>query len=586
MVYVEIKAFLCFILSMLTVNIFAQNEFYIQGDNIFSNLYPEVYINGTDSVNPTLYVNGEIVNNQGQLINNVGEIELTGDFTNNANGTTAFYESTGIERFSGADTSAIRGTLNDTTANYNQFYNLKVNKNSSTYYVELHTDVNVNKNGYLNFEGDGIISTDGANHSSNGADYDYVLFIRNDTTNAITGYSVGNGATNKYIEGRLKRQVKVGEYYYPIGVDINSIDGMEAFNLTAKTNFNSAVEAFVFDEGTTSLPSAITTYADLGTHPNNGLTGLDFSNDLGACSSGDGILDRVDLTIGQSHSWVVISDSSGTFSYDIEFFPGLILEATASFYTCGSLELQYLSKDDVPGGSSTTSGAGLPTFTAIGYYATPNNSNKLNNQTSFSTFRNMGATLSGTTLPVELVSLTAYGVENEFINIDWGTATEVNNEGFEVQRSNDGVNFITIGFVNGNGNSSNINNYRYVDYEVQKNIVYYYRLKQIDFDGAYEITDVVSASLKEINNFSVTVFPNPSNIKAELIVSITSSLDTKATVKVYDVMGKLSVSEEVNLNKGINNYKLNNNSFTAGQYFVVVNTAEEQFTKNILVLDK
>jgi len=580
------KAFLCFVLSMMSVCVTAQNEFYIKGDNTFSSTNPEVFINGTDSVNPTLYVNGEIVNYQGQFVNQTGEIELTGDFTNTANGSSAFYESTGIERFSGNDVSAISGDLSDTTANLNQFFNLKVDKSAATNYVELHTNVNVNKNGTLEFEGNGIVTTDASNHSGNGADYDYVLFVRNDTVSAISGHSVGNGATNKYIEGKLKRQIKVGEYYFPIGVDVNSIDGMESFNLTAHANFNSAVEAFVLDEGSITLPSAITTYADLGTHPAGNTAGLDFSYDLGNCSSGDGILDRVDLTIGQSHSWVVSPDSSGTFNYDIEFFPGPILEASASFYTCGSLELQYLSKDDVPGGTGTTSGPGLPTFTANGYYATPNNTNKLTAQNSFSTFRNMGPTVTSTTLPVELVTLTAYGVDNDYINIDWITATEVNNEGFEIQRSIDGVNFTKIAFVDGAGNSTDILNYRWEDFEVQKNVVYYYRLKQYDFNGEFEFSDIVSTSLKAADDFNVNVYPNPANTTDELIVEISSPSISLANVRVFDVVGRLLIAETIELMEGVNKYTLSNHNFAAGQYFIVANMAEEQLTKNIIITSK
>lgn len=576
----------CFLFISFSTSIHAQNEFYIKGDNTLSGANPEVFINGTDGVNPTLYVKGEIVNDQGQLINDDGEIELTGDFTNTANGTSALYESTGIERFSGDDNSAVSGNLDGTTGNVNQFYNLKVNKSANTDYVELHDNVNVNPAGTLEFEGNGIVSTDGTAHSSNGTDYDNTLYIRNSNVAAISGHSTGNGATNKYVEGRLKREIATGSYFFPVGVDRSSIDGMEAFEIIARSGFNTGVLAYVKDEGTTTLPSSITTYADLGTHPNNGMTGLDFSNDPGSCGSGDGIIDRVELTLGQSHSWVLTPDAGAAYDYDVQFYPGANLEATASFYTCGALELQYLSKDDVPGGSGTTTGPGLPSFTATGYYATPNNTNKLNNQTSFSTFRNMGPTLNGTTLPVELVNLTAYGVENEYINVDWITATEVNNQGFEIQRSSDGINFIKVGFIEGNGNSSEINNYRFEDYEVQKDIVYYYRLKQLDFDGQFEITDVVSASLKANDNFSVNVFPNPSKVKGELIVAISSSIDTKADVKVYDVIGQLLIFDKVTLSKGLNNYRLDNSTFAAGQYFVVVNMAEEQFSKNILVLDK
>ena len=560
----------------------AQNELFINGDNVLNISSPELYIDSSDGVNPTLFVNGEIVIKNGQFVNDSSELELTGNFTNNTNGVTAMYESTGTERFSGDTNSIISGTWNDTTGNINQFHYLKIKKANNRNYVQLQDEVFVHKSGKLEFEENGIVVTDTI-HSSDGADYKNILYIQNPDEQAIIGHSTGNGAINNYIEGKLKREIDSGNYYFPIGVDTASIDGMESFELRARTGFKSGVLAYVKEEASTNLPSTITTYADLGTHPGGPSTGLDFSNDLGNCTTGDGITDRVNLTVGQSHSWIISPDSASTYDYDVEFYPGVQLEASQSFYTCGSLELGYILKDGVPNGDNTTTGQGLPTFTATGYITNPNNSNSLTNQNSFSTFRKAGAVISGTTLPVELVSLTAYGINNKHINVEWLTATEINNSGFELQRSINGIDFNTIAWITGAGNSSEVQNYSYTDTEVSTEIVYYYRLNQIDFDGKNEHSITVSASLKKSDIFTVNVFPNPVNVIQELIVEINSPLETKANVKVYDALGKLIILDQLNLNKGINSYRLQNNVFAAGQYFIVVNMANEQFSKNVLV---
>ncbi|MDX1702091.1 MAG: M20/M25/M40 family metallo-hydrolase, partial [Melioribacteraceae bacterium] len=84
-------------------------------------------------------------------------------------------------------------------------------------------------------------------------------------------------------------------------------------------------------------------------------------------------------------------------------------------------------------------------------------------------------------VPVELTSFSAYAIDDK-INLEWITASELNNNGFEIQRSvNEQVDFVTVGFVQGKGTTTEINNYSYTDYVnlhgAQK---IYYRLKQVD----------------------------------------------------------------------------------------------------------
>ena len=98
--------------------------------------------------------------------------------------------------------------------------------------------------------------------------------------------------------------------------------------------------------------------------------------------------------------------------------------------------------------------------------------------TSFSQF-----IVSSTTspLPITLLEFTAKRISNEDVRLDWKTATEINNLGFEIESSRDGVNFEKIAFVDGAGNSVDIRSY---DYTHRNTEVAYYRLKQIDTDSA------------------------------------------------------------------------------------------------------
>lgn len=112
-------------------------------------------------------------------------------------------------------------------------------------------------------------------------------------------------------------------------------------------------------------------------------------------------------------------------------------------------------------------------------------------------------------LPVELNLLKATP-ETKSIALDWQTATEQNNEGFEIQRSTDNRNFTTIDFVKGAGTTDAVQNYSYDDYNVTSGQLYYYRLNQQDFDGATQFSQVVSARINGDESV-VNVYPNPAN---------------------------------------------------------------------------
>lgn len=101
-------------------------------------------------------------------------------------------------------------------------------------------------------------------------------------------------------------------------------------------------------------------------------------------------------------------------------------------------------------------------------------------------------------LPIKLIYLKAYPVEDKWINVEWETSTEINNSGFLVYRSIDAQNWDSVGWIRGNNNSTQILKYTFNDNSVKSNTTYYYKLKQIDNDGSYEYTNIVSAIIKSI----------------------------------------------------------------------------------------
>ena len=102
-------------------------------------------------------------------------------------------------------------------------------------------------------------------------------------------------------------------------------------------------------------------------------------------------------------------------------------------------------------------------------------------------------------IPVELISFTAKSNGKEII-LNWSTATELNNLGFEIQRSSEGNEFFTIGFVEGHGTTTEQQTYSYIDKNLG-NGKNFYRLKQVDYDGSYEYSDVVEVEWRAFNSY-------------------------------------------------------------------------------------
>lgn len=168
-------------------------------------------------------------------------------------------------------------------------------------------------------------------------------------------------------------------------------------------------------------------------------------------------------------------------------------------------------------------------------------------------------------LPVELTSLSA-NVSGKTVVINWTTATEKNNRGFEIQRSSDKIIFATVGFVNGNGTTLELNKYSFADNNVLqgKN---YYRLKQMDYNGSYQYSPVVEAEISAISTYSLDQnYPNPFNPNTQIKYSLLTNSNVKVTI--FNALGE-TVKELANevQQSGVHIMNFNAGGLSSGVYF-------------------
>ncbi len=186
-------------------------------------------------------------------------------------------------------------------------------------------------------------------------------------------------------------------------------------------------------------------------------------------------------------------------------------------------------------------------------------------------------------LPVEFVTFTALMLDNK-IKLNWITSTEINNYGFEVERSDNNLIWEKIGFVAGNGNSNSIKEYSFFDDKLKQSGTYYYRLKQIDNDGSFEYSNAIEVDFVVANDFYLYQnYPNPFNPTTEIRYSIPSTSFVR--LEVFNVQGEI-VYTLVNQMQESGNYSLNfdGSKLPSGNYFIRLQANDEVQLKKITLM--
>ncbi len=191
-------------------------------------------------------------------------------------------------------------------------------------------------------------------------------------------------------------------------------------------------------------------------------------------------------------------------------------------------------------------------------------------------------------LPIEFLYFTGYwDAAREVAVLDWATAVEINNDRFEIERiiNLDGA-FERIGVVPGAGTTNEVQIYQFIDKDTEQSGNYYYRLKQIDYDGGYDYSKIIAIKVGREKSLEgekkMVVFPNP--VRNQVNIFMYSANETRADITIIDITGKVLYQWDPQiLSAGDNVITLKLQDIHTGSYLVKVSTSDQQMIDLIQV---
>ncbi len=436
--------------------------------------------------------------------------------------------------------------------------------------VEFNTSNNgtlTNTAGVLNFNKVVMNKTGGAKLSLSGVnsrmniDSTLTLTSGNIVTTALPTLEVNmkyylpaaliGGSATSYIEGTLRRKIANGlgspvipaDYYYPLG------DPAVGFN-QALIKFTSA--ATIFDltgtfrtwpamaspaAGPTAVECIIATY-DLKPIFNNGY--WEFKRSTAVVAGNYNVsLFNVGETNNTGSGWTVAT-APNTSNPNLIASWGLLGQCVPAS-TAGNT--QRVNFNPTPGTAATSFDH---------YYATAQ------------TFQNVF-------LPVELLYFNAEP-KGEKVLCSWETSSEVNNDYFDVERSNDGMEFEAIGRVKGfgAGTTTEKHSYSFFDKDLCEDIRYY-RLKQVDMDGSFNYSKAIAINCRRSDG--IELYPNPAN--SSITYQFYYQEDADLTLNILDISGRVVRFEKIRVQKGINQLHSLIDDLASGAYTLRISGADD-----------
>lgn len=532
--------------------VFAQhnNELFSDGALIHIESGAEVYVRGDMHMvgSSTTLENDGLIQVEGNLYSNT-------NFQQRGTGTVRIYNenvNTGAAQFI-SGSYAVRGGQAQIGVDDGSFYNLELANDQGIVYL-IGTGNIADVRNSVDFAPaaasasvNRIITHDISSLPANGSGYSAVFGLMNPNpgNGNMSSNSVDLGGNVSpidagFIQGKFRRAVDPagGIYGYPMGLEPagpGAARGVQYVHLDLDANNYDVIEGY-FEQGSANIVAG---------SPVECLYAIDY---FGGADHGEWNFN--DIT------------GTGTGTYEISVWPQ---DANFTPQT-----IWIVTKDDAIQGTPGDCGPSPIGLSRSGL-------------DGFSEFGLSGG--SSFPLPVELIYIKADPIDNEYIQVSWATAVEINNSGFELLRSTDGRTFTPITWVDGIGNTTEQQDYAFDDHNVIPGQIYYYKIKQVDFDGTESFTPIVSASLIPANN-SVLVsdlMPNPANDYTQLVVSSDVGMD--AEIYLINELGQFITSEAIVINDGSNNYTINTSNLAVGTYHVILQTSKERHVKRLMVVE-
>ncbi len=340
-------------------------------------------------------------------------------------------------------------------------------------------------------------------------------------------------------------------YYIGVGKEWYSLDG---------TNLNFDVVDFTVETSATVPDDECATAVAMDiSQPYDGSTRCSYTASAGS-PSGCGSI--------ENDSWVSFTADSTTaiIDYDVSNCTngnGVQLSVWAG--SCGSLSMVAGSCLNYAGNNS----AGTWTFSGLTigdtYYVRADG--YAGDLCSYS-YTPIGGVV---VLPITLVNFSGTALKNGHNRINWTTSSEINNDFFELEKSENGIDFESFSRQNGAGNSNTT--IRYLDYDKSDQEITYYRLKQVDFDGEFTYSDIISITN---NNNQFKVYPNPSKDGYIYI----ENLEQAKLITVTDLQGR--VLESYN-SFNSTSLKIDLSFYRKGLYNLIITTENKVVSEKIII---
>ena len=507
-----------------------QNDFYIDGANVY------VQSGGL------IHVNGEVINddqgaNIGRMFNS-GTIQLTGNWSN-ISGTSNVFQALdpGTSVFLGSSAVQTIGGTRDT-----YFNNLTISKPGGT--LELRMLRNCVNDGVLNLTDD-FLNTQTFTHLVSNANPAAIVRSGPIVANYSNSTNLGYVTSTSGSAGRLSRATSTaypgGVYLFPVGtstrfrpVEItttsvgNNVDSVQCVNLpTPRTNLRAATLATINPAWYHFIERSVAAGS-----PENIRIYHDFTAD-NVCD-----ISRVTISEWNLALWADLGTTTSTQN--------------------ASPTLSWTQKSGYP--------AGFPTpwvsnsFALAGVFVSPG--------------------VSSCVFPVELVALRADPLERSIL-VSWIAETQTANSGWFVERSENGLDFQHLGWVNGAGTTTTRMNYDFEDKDVKPGVLYYYRLRQLDITGAENLSEVVTAILPEGGMSMGDLYPNPT----AGVVYLPIAVDQAAVLKVdiVNMLGQSVLSSDYLLNAGYQEVMIQMGELAQGVYQVNLMVGGKSVSKKLVL---